>query len=163
MSFSGVSSSYINILPVAVYDGFGIVAFAYWLRLKQLVVTMKAQSHLWLWQFVSYLRCGMLSCCICSTLVSVCARKGISIGPLAQWGKDLTYYLTSFFCLVNWDMHYPGSLVHVEGQTCLRADDFTHMPTLTDAHSGQWRIFWRRMLICASVCGIKDSFAYFRK
>ena len=25
------------------------------------------------------------------------------------WGKDLTYYLTSFFCLVNWDMHYPGS------------------------------------------------------
>ena len=35
--------------------------------------------------------------------------KGIPIGPLAQWGKDLTYYFTPFFCLVNWDMHNPGS------------------------------------------------------
>ena len=70
---------------------------------------MRAQSHLWLWQFGSYLRYGMFSSCICSTLVSVCAMKGIPIGPLAQWGKDLTYYLTPFFCLVNWDMHYPGS------------------------------------------------------
>ena len=35
--------------------------------------------------------------------------KGIPIGPLAQWGKDLTYYLTPFFCLVNWDMYNPGS------------------------------------------------------
>ena len=50
----------------------------------------------------------MLSSCICSTLVSVCAMKGIPIGPLAQWGKDLTYYLTPFFCLVNWDMYCPG-------------------------------------------------------
>ena len=71
------------------------------------IVPMKAQSHLWLWQFGSYLRYGMLSSCICSTPVSVCAMKGILIGPLVQWGKDLTYYLTSFFCLVNWDMHYP--------------------------------------------------------
>ena len=47
--------------------------------------------------------------CICSPLVSVWAMKGIPIGPLAQWGKDLTYYLTPFFCLVNWDMYYPGS------------------------------------------------------
>ena len=70
---------------------------------------MKAQSHLWLWQFGSYLRYGMLSSCICNTLVSVCAMKGIPIGPLAQWGKHLTYYLTPFFCLVNWGMHYPGS------------------------------------------------------
>ena len=35
--------------------------------------------------------------------------KGIPIGPLAQWGKDLTYCLTPFFCLVNWDRYYPGS------------------------------------------------------
>ena len=70
---------------------------------------MKALSHLWLWQFGSYLRYGMLSSCICSTLVSMCAMKGIPIGPLAQWGKDLTYCLTPFFCLVTWDMHYPGS------------------------------------------------------
>ena len=47
--------------------------------------------------------------CICSTLVPVCAMKGIPIGPLAQWGKAFTYYLTPFFFLVNWDMHYPGS------------------------------------------------------
>ena len=51
----------------------------------------------------------MLSSCNCSILLSFCAMKGIPIGPLAQWGKDLTYYLTSFFCLVNWDMCYPGS------------------------------------------------------
>ena len=70
---------------------------------------MEAQSHLWLWQFGNYLRYGMLGSCICSTLVSVCAMKGIPIGPLAQWGKDLAYYLTLLFCLVNRDMHYPGS------------------------------------------------------
>ena len=52
---------------------------------------------------------GMLSSCICSSLVSVCAMEGIPIGPLAQWGKDLTYYLTPSFCLVNWGMYYPGS------------------------------------------------------
>ena len=52
---------------------------------------------------------GMLSSCICSTLVSLCAMKGIPIGPLAQWVNDLIYYLTPFFCLVNWDMHYPSS------------------------------------------------------
>ena len=51
----------------------------------------------------------MLGSCICSTLVSVCAMKGIPIGPLAQWGKDLTYYFTPFFCLINWDIYYPGS------------------------------------------------------
>ena len=78
-------------------------------RCKIFVVPMKAQSHLCLWQFGSYLRYGMLSSCICSTLVSVCAMKGIYIRPLAQWGKDLTCYLSPFFCLVNWDMHYPGT------------------------------------------------------
>ena len=35
-------------MPVAVHDGCGSVAFVYWLRLKQSVVPMKAQSHLWL-------------------------------------------------------------------------------------------------------------------
>ena len=35
-------------MVMAVYDGCGIVAFVYWLRLKQFVVPMKAQSHLWL-------------------------------------------------------------------------------------------------------------------
>ena len=33
-------------MPVAVYDGCDTVAFVYWLRLKQFVVPMKAQSHL---------------------------------------------------------------------------------------------------------------------
>ena len=33
-------------MPMAVYDGCGIVAFVYWLRL--IVVSMMAQSHLWL-------------------------------------------------------------------------------------------------------------------
>ena len=50
----------------------------------------------------------MLSSCICSTLVSVCAMKGIPIGPLAQCGKDLTYYLTPFFCLVNKQINMEG-------------------------------------------------------
>ena len=46
-----------------------------------------------------------------AALLSVCAMKGIPIGlPLAQWGKDFTYYLTPFLSLVNWDMHYPGSV-----------------------------------------------------
>ena len=66
----------------------------------------------------------VLSSCICSTLfVSVCAMKGIPIGPLAQWGKDLTYYLTPFFCLVNWDS--TTLVAHVEGRTCLWAEYFT--------------------------------------
>ena len=47
--------------------------------------------------------------CLVVVFVSVGAMKGIPIGPLAQWGKDFTYYLTPFFCLVNWDIYYPGS------------------------------------------------------
>ena len=35
--------------------------------------------------------------------------KGIPIEPLAQRGKELTYYLTPLLCLENWDMYYPGS------------------------------------------------------
>ena len=70
---------------------------------------MKAQSHLWLWQLGAIWGTGLLSSCISSTVESVCAMKGIPIGPLAEWGKDLTYYLTPFFCLVNWDMYYPGN------------------------------------------------------
>ena len=58
---------------------------------------------------------GMLSSCICSTLVLVFAMKGIPIGPLAHWGKDLTYYLTPIFCLVNWDMYYPSSVCRGTG------------------------------------------------
>ena len=68
----------------------------------------------------------MLSSCICSTLVSVCAMKGIPIGPLVQWGKDLTYYLTHFVCLVNWDI-YTTLVVYVAGRTCLRAGYFTYV------------------------------------
>ena len=45
-----------------------------------------------------------------AALLCLCVQwKVFPIGPLAQWRKDLTYYLTPFFCLVNWDMHYPGS------------------------------------------------------
>ena len=69
---------------------------------------MKAQSHLWLWQCGSYLGSGMFSSCIWSTLVPVCAMKGIHIEPLAQWGKALAYYLAPLLCLENWDMYYPG-------------------------------------------------------
>ena len=35
-----------------------------------------------------------LCICIYGTLVSVCAMKGIPIEPLAQWGKEMAYYLT---------------------------------------------------------------------
>ena len=69
---------------------------------------MKTQSHLWLWQFGSYVRYRMLSSCIYTTLVSVCAMKGIPIEPLAQWGKELAYYHSPLLCLKNWDMYYPG-------------------------------------------------------
>ena len=65
------------------------------------VVPMKAQFHYGCDSFGAIWGMGMLSSCICSTQVSVCAIKGIPIGPLAQRGKDLTYYLTPFFCLVN--------------------------------------------------------------
>ena len=41
-------------ITVAVYDVCGSVAFVHSLRLKQFVVPMKAQSHLWLWHFGSY-------------------------------------------------------------------------------------------------------------
>ena len=107
---------FLNTWPVAVYDRCGSLAFVYWLRLKQFVVPRKAQSHLWLWQFGIYgydslgaiWSMGKLSSCICSTLVSVCAMKGIPIEPLAQWRKELAYYLTPLLCLVNWDMYYPG-------------------------------------------------------
>ena len=67
---------------------------------------MKAQSHLWLWHFGAIWGMGMLSSCICS--MSVCAMKLIPIVPLAQWGKELAYYLTPLLCLENWDMYYPG-------------------------------------------------------
>ena len=66
-------------MPVAVYDGCGSLAFVYWLRLKQFVVPIYDSDSLGaIWGM------GMLSSCICSTLVSVCAMKGIPIGPLAQ-------------------------------------------------------------------------------
>ena len=48
----GMLSSFICSTLVAVYDGCGIVAFcllAYAIAL--FLVLMKAQSHLWLWQF----------------------------------------------------------------------------------------------------------------
>ena len=103
---------------------------------------MKAQSHLWLWQFRSYLRYGMLSSCICSTLLSVCAMKGIPIGPLAYWGKYLTYYHTPFFCLVNWDMHFPGS-------ACRGTD----LPSgrLLYMHACIWSIAVKQAVACAPV------------
>ena len=68
---------------------------------------------------------GMLSSCIYGTLASVCAMKGIPIEPLAQRGKELAYYLTSFaqkteICTTL--------VVHVEGRTCFRAEYSTYTP-----------------------------------
>ena len=71
-------------MPVAVYDGCGIVAFVYWLRLKQFVVPMKAQSYYGCDILGAIWSMGILSSCIYGTLVSVCAMKGIPIEPLAQ-------------------------------------------------------------------------------
>ena len=85
---------------MAVYDGCGSVAFVHCLRLSP-IYGCDSLGAIWVM--------GMLSSCICSTLMSVCAMKGIRIGLLALWGKDLTYYLTPFFCLVNRDMYYPDS------------------------------------------------------
>ena len=59
--------------------------------------------------------------------------KGISIGLLAQWGKDLTYYLTPFFCLVNWDMYYPGSACR---GTDLPPDRILHIQCQNVHHCG---------------------------
>ena len=99
-----------RLVPVAVYDGCDIVGFVHWLRLKQYLYFPWGLSPIYgCARLRDFLRYGMHSSCICSTLVSVCAMKGIPIGPLAHWGNDLTYYLTPFFCLVNWDMYYPGS------------------------------------------------------
>ena len=97
-----------NVLPVAMYNGCGSVAFVYWLKLKQIVVPMKAQSHYGCDILGAIWDMGMLSSCICSTLVSVCAMKGIPIGPLTRWGKEFAYYLTPLLCLENWDMYHLG-------------------------------------------------------
>ena len=66
----------------------------------------------------------MLSSCICSTLVSVCAMNGIPTGSVRK-GLDILYYLTPFICLVN----EIGTtlVVQVEGRTCLRAEYFTYI------------------------------------
>ena len=71
-------------VAVAVNDGCGSVAFVYWLRLKQLVIPMKAQSYYGCEILGAIWDKGMLSSCIYGILVSVCAMKGISIEPLAQ-------------------------------------------------------------------------------
>ena len=105
-----VTRLYLVNSPVALYDGCGSVAFVYWLRLKQYLYFPWRPSPIYGCDSLGAIwGVGMLSSCICSTLVFVCAMKGIPIGPLAQWEKELTYYLTPFFCLVNWDMYYPGS------------------------------------------------------
>ena len=78
----------------------------------------------------------MLSSCICSTLV--CAMESIPIGPLAQWGKDLTYYLTPSFCLVNWDMYYPGN--------ACRGTDLPPGRILYIHYIHTWAASWRKRL-----------------
>ena len=96
-------------MPVTVYDGCGIVAFVYWLGKSNICSSHEgsvAFMPVTVWE-LHICGMGMLSSCICSTPVSVCALKCIPIEPLAQWGKDLTY--CTFFCLVNWDRYYPGS------------------------------------------------------
>ena len=68
---------------MAVYDGCGSVAFVYWLTLKQYLLFPRRLSPIYgrdslgaIWGM------GMLISCICSTLVSVCALKGI---PIEHW------------------------------------------------------------------------------
>ena len=75
----------IIILPVALYDGCGIVVLVYCLRLKRYLEFPLRLSPIYgcdnlgvIWSM------GMFSSCICSTLVSVCAMKGNPIGLLAQ-------------------------------------------------------------------------------
>ena len=96
-------------MPVAVYDGCCSVAFVYRLRLKQYLYFP--------WRLSPIDSCDSLGAIwgmgclvvVFAALLCMCAMKGIPIGPLAQWGKDLTYYLTPIFCLGNLDMYYPGS------------------------------------------------------
>ena len=72
-------------MSMAVYDGCGIVVFFILAQAKSIfVVPMKAQSHYGCESLGAIWGMGMLSSCICSTLMSVCAMKGIPIGPLAQ-------------------------------------------------------------------------------
>ena len=72
-------------MSVAVYDGCDSIAFVYWSRLKQFCSSHEGSSPIYgcdslgaIWGM------GIISSCICSSLVSVCAMKGIPIGPLAQ-------------------------------------------------------------------------------
>ena len=71
-------------MPVAVYDGCGIVAFVYWLRLKQYFSSHEGCLIYCCDSFGAIWGMGMFSSCICSTLVSVCVMKGIPIGPQTQ-------------------------------------------------------------------------------
>ena len=84
---------------MAVYDGFGIVAFVYWLRLKAIfVVPMKAQTHYGCDSLGVIWGMWMLSSCICSTLVSMCAMKGISIAN--RLSEERTLHTTSLLYFV---------------------------------------------------------------
>ena len=83
---------YLWVLPVAVYDGCGFVAFVYWLRLNQYLYFPWRVSPIYGSDSLGAVcGMGMLSSFICRTLVSVCAMKCIIIGILAQWVKELTY------------------------------------------------------------------------
>ena len=98
-------------MPVAVYDGCGSVAFVYWLRLKQFVVPMKAQSHLWLWHFGNYLEYGDAwwsylrhSCVfVCNERYSHSAtgsvRKGIGILPHSSPLPSKPRYVLPWWCM----------------------------------------------------------------
>ena len=63
----------------------------------------------------------MLSSCICSTLVSVCAMRGIPLGRAGSVRKGL--YILPHSFLLSSKLRY---VVHVEGRTCLRAEYFTY-------------------------------------
>ena len=71
-------------MPMAVYNGCGIVAFVYWLRLNNICSSHEGSVPFMADSLGAIWGMGMLSSCICSTLVSVCGMKGIPIGPLAQ-------------------------------------------------------------------------------
>ena len=82
---------------------------------------------------------GMRSSCICGTLVSVCAMKGIPIEPLAQWGKELACYLTPRLSLENWDM-YPWWCMSREGPASRQNTLYTLL--YHRHHHHHYRVHW---------------------
>ena len=100
--------------------------------------TFKIIIHVLIWEL--FWGIGMLSSCICSTLVCMCneryshrvtgsVRKGLHILPHSFLLSSKLRWCTAL-------------VVHVEGRTCLRAEYFTYIPTCPETATDKFSKFF---------------------